>query len=247
MLIFLSGLAAAALAAWLACRLPLKKQNLLLNLLAVLFPLSEIWKQLLLTWANGGVYRWWYFPFQLCSIPMYILLAYPWLRGSSARKTLLMFLMCYCLLGGIAVFADTSGLHYPLKALTVHSYLWHILLIILGITAGITYIRLLRSNEKKALFSRTLMTAFPLRPFVYSSLLYLSCCLIAEFLNLSLDRFGTINMFYINPDYQMQQIIFRDLIPVIGNTNTILLYIASTVSGALILFLFWKLISRLVR
>ena len=54
-------------------------------------------------------------------------------------------------------------------------------------------------------------------------------------------------MFYINPDYQMQQIIFRDLIPVIGNTNTILLYIASTVSGALILFLFWKLISRLVR
>ena len=91
------------------------------------------------------------------------------------------------------------------------------------------------------------MTAFPLRPFVYSSLLYLSCCLIAEFLNLSLDRFGTINMFYINPDYQMQQIIFRDLIPVIGNTNTILLYIASTVSGALILFLFWKLISRLVR
>ena len=47
MLIFLSGLAAAALAAWLACRLPLKRQNLLLNLLAALFPLSEIWKQLL--------------------------------------------------------------------------------------------------------------------------------------------------------------------------------------------------------
>ena len=68
MLIFLSGLAAAALAAWLACRLPLKKQNLLLNLLAVLFPLSEIWKQLLLTWVNGGVYRWWYFPFQLIDI-----------------------------------------------------------------------------------------------------------------------------------------------------------------------------------
>ena len=42
MLIFLSGLAAAALAAWLACRLHLKRQNLLLNLLAALFPLSEI-------------------------------------------------------------------------------------------------------------------------------------------------------------------------------------------------------------
>ena len=162
---------------------------------------SEIWKQFTLTFAiGGGSYIWWYFPFQLCSIPMYILLAYPWLRGSSARKTLLMFLMCYCLLGGIAVFADTSGLHYPLKALTVHSYLWHILLIILGtqrstVSTQRSTVDCSVSNEKKALFSRTLMTAFPLRPFVYSSLLYLSCCLIAEFLNLSLDRFGTINMF----------------------------------------------------
>ena len=48
---------------------------------------SEIWKQFTLTFAiGGGSYIWWYFPFQLCSIPMYILLAYPWLRGSSARK-----------------------------------------------------------------------------------------------------------------------------------------------------------------
>ena len=102
---------------------------------------SEIWKQFALTFTlGGGSYNWWYFPFQLCSIPMYILLAYPWLRHKNARLTILAFLMCYCLLGGIAVFADTSGLHYPLPALTIHSYLWHILLIIIGFTAGFTYI-----------------------------------------------------------------------------------------------------------
>lgn len=207
---------------------------------------SEVWKQLTLTFAiGGGSYIWWYFPFQLCSIPMYILLIYPWLRKRTARLTLLAFLMCYCLLGGIAVFADTSGLHYPLKALTAHSYLWHFLLIILGITSGIVYIRLLRSNEKRTLFSRTLKNAFPLRPFIYSTLLYLACCLIAELLNLSLDRSGTINMFYINPDYRMQQVVFRDLLPLLGNTGVILLYIASTILGAFILFLIWKLVFRL--
>ncbi len=214
----------------------------------VIMACSEVWKQLALTFAAGDVsYNWWYFPFQLCSIPMYILLVYPWLRRDTVRRTLLVFLMCYCLLGGIAVFADTSGLHYPLAALTVHSYLWHILLIILGITAGITYIGLLCSGKKKTLFSRSLMTAFPLRPFIYSSLLYLVCCLTAELLNLSLDRFGTINMFYINPDYRMQQVVFRDLIPFLGNTGVIFLYIASTILGAFILFLVWKLIFRLYK
>ena len=69
---------------------------------------SEIWKQFALTFTlGGGSYNWWYFPFQLCSIPMYILLAYPWLRHKNARLTILAFLMCYCLLGGIAVFADS--------------------------------------------------------------------------------------------------------------------------------------------
>ena len=83
---------------------------------------SEIWKQLTLTFIlNDGQYNWWHFPFQLCSIPMYILLIYPWIRRSALKQTLLTFLMCYGLLGGIAVFADTTGLHYPLPALTASS------------------------------------------------------------------------------------------------------------------------------
>ncbi len=202
---------------------------------------SEIWKQLTLTFAVGhGAYIWWYFPFQLCSIPMYVLLAYPWLGRGNLRLSALVFLMCYCLLGGVAAFADTSGLHYPLRSLTLHSYLWHVLLIALGIGAGCTYLHCLSCERKKTLFSRSLTRAFPLRPFVYSTCLYLACCLTAVLLNLALDRYGTINMFYINPDYEMQQIVFRDLIPILGNGGTILLYIGSTVLGAFILFLIWK-------
>lgn len=219
------------------------KSDIFFFVCGILMLCSEIWKQFILTFSvGGGSYIWWYFPFQLCSIPMYILLIYPWLRQKTARLTLLAFLMSYCLLGGIAVFADTTGLHYPLKALTIHSYLWHILLIVLGIAAGFVYFRLLCLYKKKTLFSRALAAAFPLRPFIYSTFLYLSCCFAAVLLNLFLDRYGTINMFYINPDYKMQQIIFRDFIPVLGNNGTIALYIASTILGALIFFLFWKLI-----
>lgn len=222
------------------------RSDILFFVCGVVMLISEIWKQLVLTFAVGhGSYNWWYFPFQLCSIPMYVLLALPWLRRDMMRRTALVFLMSYGLLGGIAAFADTSGLHYPLAALTLHSFSWHILLILIGTGAGAAYISLLHRDGKKTLFSRTLACAFPLRPFLYSSLFYLLCCLAAEIFNLSLDRFGTINMFYINPAYRMQQIVFRDLVPVIGNPAAISLYIAVTVLGAFLLFLLWKLVFRL--
>ena len=193
---------------------------------------SEIWKQYVLTFVlGGGSYNWWYFPFQLCSIPMYILLAYPWLRRPFVRRILLTFLMSYTLLGGIAVFADTSGLHYSYAPLTVHSYVWHCLLILLGIICGFIYFRFFRNKNT-------------LRAFVGSTGLYLLCCLAAEIINLSFDRLGTINMFYINPDYRMQQIIFHDLSFLIGNLPAIFLYIAATILGAFLLFLAWMLFAR---
>lgn len=214
----------------------------------ILMAISEIWKQFTLTFTLGhGQYNWWYFPFQLCSIPMYVLVIYPFIRREALRRMILVFLMTYCLMAGIAVFADTSGLHYPIAALTAHSYLWHILLIILGVCAGITYTGIINSDRKKTLFSRAASRAFPLRPFIYSTFFYLACCLAAELLNLSLDRFGTINMFYINPDYNMQQVVFRDLVPVAGNSAAILLYIAASVLGAFLFFGIWHLIFRATR
>lgn len=201
---------------------------------------SELWKQLTLTFSvGGGAYNWWYFPFQLCSIPMYVLLLYPWFRQNRIRRALLTFLMCYGLLGGLAAFADQSGLHYPAAPLTLHSYLWHILLILVGVGAGITYGRLQPSPS----FRRP----FPLRPFLHATALYLGCCCTAEVLNLTLDRFGTINMFYINPNYPMQQIVFRDLIPYLGNIPVILLYIAASILGAFLLFLVWKIVFHFFR
>lgn len=67
---------------------------------------SEILKQLLLTFVmNNGHYNLWYFPFQLCSLPMYLLVLYPFFHTEPARDAILGFLSTYNLLGGIAVFS----------------------------------------------------------------------------------------------------------------------------------------------
>ncbi len=197
----------------------------------LLMLVSEIWKQICLTFfLNDGIYNWRYFPFQLCSIPMYILLVLPYTKKPVLRNTLLTFLMTFGLLGGIAVFADTSGLHYPIIALTFHSYAWHVLLIVIGILAAI------------ARFSESPAAPLALCDYRRAVLLYLLCCIISAMINQVCGRFGTINMFYINPDYHMEQIIFSDLVPVLGNVPVIFLYIAMTILGAGILFLIWYLI-----
>lgn len=185
---------------------------------AVLMLVSEIWKQWTLTFVLGhGHYNLWYFPFQLCSIPMYVCLSLM-LFGRKHEKLsalLLSFLMSFGLLGGIFAFFDTSGMHYHYAPLTIHSYAWHILLIILGCYSGLC---------KK--------TEHSCRGLRFSISLYLSCCLIATAFNLIFDRFGPINMFYINPHYLMNQKVFSHIADTFGNPVGILSYIMASMTGA---------------
>ena len=210
---------------------------------------SEILKQLLLTFVvDDGHYTLWYFPFQLCSLPMYLLVLYPFFHTESARNTILGFLATYNLLGGIAVFFDTSGMHYPLLILTVHSYLWHILLIITGILSGILLVQksatvpsLSYSKDMKRQLTDTSMHHL-LPSFSRITLLYILFALIAEYLNHILDSFGEINLFYINPDYQMTQVFFVKIGELCGNNLAILVYILATIFGAGILYGFWNIL-----
>lgn len=212
----------------------------------IILLIYEISKQLLLTFLlEKGTYNWWYFPFQLCSIPMYLSLVFPWCKRESVRNTVLCFLATYSLLSGIIVFADTSGLHYPLLFLTVSSYVWHILLIVLGLAAGLSLISGQKQKQKKMSCSSKSSSLLHLKLFGTATLLYLSCCIVAEIINLTFDRLGTINMFYINPHYSMQQIVFRSIVPYAGNTAAIIIYILSTVFGAFLFFIIWKLFFRI--
>lgn len=186
--------------------------------------LSEIWKQYCITYiVNKNCYDWWYFPFQLCSIPMYICLLLPFVT-EKIRKIFLTFLMTFGLMGGSFTFFDTSGLHYPYAPLTVHSYLWHILLIIIGITAGIC--------RKKS-------TA---KEFLGSAFCYLACCAVATALNIAFHSYGNINMFYISPYYAMSQKVFGNIAGLTGNNAGIIIYITANLTGAYVIFRIWALI-----
>ena len=186
--------------------------------------ISEIWKQYCLTYiVNNGTYNWWYLPFQLCSIPMYVCLVLPWCASVRIRGVLLAFLMDFGLLGGIFAFLDTTGMYYSYPPLTVHSFAWHILLIVIGIRAGLGR----EADTSWAGFKKCVC-------------MFLACCLIATTFNLLFHPYGKINMFYISPYYPMGQVVFRDIARLLGNSAGILLYIASILTGAGLLHLLWN-------
>ena len=154
---------------------------------------------------------------------MYICLAFPVIPSEHACRLMLTFLMDFGLLGGIFTFFDTTGMYYPYFPLTVHSFAWHILLILIGIYAG-------RTGKADASF----------KGFAQSAGIFLSCCLLATLFNLIFHPLGRINMFYISPYYQMGQIVFRKIARIWGNTAGILCYLIAILVGAGLLHLIWK-------
>ncbi len=206
------------------------KENLLYLVTGIILLSSEIWKQYVLAFVMRiGPEQWSYLPFQLCSLPMYLCILVWAFRDRPLRQHLLIFLSDFSLLSGLIAFLDTSGMHYGYVPLTVHSYLWHLAIAGVGIYSGL----LTRDRT--------------VRSFLPAAGIYLVCCGIAELINFSFDSRGIVNMFYINPHYYMNQIVFSSMLKFLPNRAVILIYIFMTMLGAFLIHLFWLLAGSRVR
>lgn len=216
-------LPAALAAAWKLRGLSETRAVFLLFLLGIFLAASEVYKQLFLYYIeNGRHYNWWYFPFQLCSLPMYLCLLLPVL-SPKARKIVFTFMYQYNLLGALLVFAEPSGLFHPYLALTLHGFLWHGILVFIGFWI---------------LFSGRADTCR--RQFLTSTALFLICCAAATGINV-LARFAAsppwqdADMFYISPFYQNTQIVFHQIAECLGIFPGNAVYIGAVVAGAAVM------------
>ncbi|MCB7317215.1 TMEM164 family acyltransferase [Lacrimispora sp. 210928-DFI.3.58] len=218
-----AGTAAAAL---LAYRLSRSRRyapdiHAPLFLCGLILAASEAYKQgFLYTVCGNGHYDWWYFPFQLCSIPMYLCLLLPLLKKRNMQKLLTVFytfIQDFGLLGGIMALAEPSGLMHPYWTLTLHGFLWHFILIFIGLTCALT------GNGKKGI-----------RDFLDTIPLFLFCCAAATCINILSHPYGNADMFYISPYYPNGQVIFHQIALTIGILPGNLLYLLSVILGGAI-------------
>lgn len=139
----------------------------------------EVYKQLFLYHiVNGGTYDWWYFPFQLCSVPMYLCILLPVLckagkaapdpnlscecgnahftcRRSKSCTAVLTFLATYTFVGAVAALAVPEDFLRSYVTLTLHGFIWHGILLFICLVvvfSGIADLRLGGFMRSTALF-----------------------------------------------------------------------------------------------
>lgn len=182
---------------------------------------GEAYKQFFLYYiVNGRRFDWWYFPFQLCSVPMYLCLLAslpPVKKRPKLYALFCTFIQDFGLLGGVMALAAPSGLMHPYWTLTLHGFLWHFILIFLGLSCAF---------EKKSLAG--------IRGFAAVLPLFALCCLAAELINVAAHPYGNADMFYISPYYPNSQVIFHQAALKAGIAAGNLLYLSCVALGGLL-------------
>lgn len=183
-------------------------------LCGLILALGEVYKQLFLyEIVNDFHYDWWYFPFQLCSTPMYVCLMFPFLPSGPWQKSALIYLQDFSLLGGIMALAFPFDLMHPYWTLTLHGLLWHLILIFISFFAAGTD---LYSHDAKSFFC--------------SLPLFFLFCLIATAINCFHRE--SANMFYISPFQLTTQPVFRQIAARYGIPAGNMVYLISICTGA---------------
>lgn len=178
----------------------------------------ELYKQLFLFFIiHQQHYDWWYFPFQLCSLPMYLCLLTPKLPKGWLKTSLCTFLQDYSILGGVAALIVPEGFSDIHWTLTLHGYVWHLLLIVISLLIALTG----RGDIARKGFLRTLP-------------LFFTFSVLAMIINVAAPGHGQANMFYISPYYPTPQPVFHEIALVLGIWPASILYLLTIIAGAFV-------------
>lgn len=178
---------------------------------------SEVFKAVYLYFLFGS-YPWSDFPFQLCSIPMYLCFAYCF----TGKLYFEQFIMVYSLIGAVASFCVPTAVFSRYIVLTAHSLFWHGYLFFLAVF-------LIIRAEKEEL---KIKNFFPV------GVLYLILSVAAVAMNAAFADIsgGRMNMFFLGPNYP-DMLILNDIYTNSGWIPATLGMIGTTLGAGLAVYL----------
>lgn len=213
----LIGFLVCGYCAWKLRKVSDKSACVILFVIGVILAISEVYKQLFYYFVvMDNQYAWGDFPFQLCSIPMYICLIAPWLKKGKLQRGMYSFLVLYNLLGGAISFAEPSGLLHDYWFLTVHALAWHMSLVFIGLFVCFSR----RGGNTKEDYWGATKTFWVL-------------CVIAFGINCLVQNVfqGDINMFFVGPG-DSPIVVFKQFSQWFGWYVNTFIYIAAVSIGA---------------
>lgn len=195
-----------------------RQNDILLFSLGLTLLIAEIYKFFFYYYNVGNNHIVWkVFPFQLCSLAMYICLIIPFIKKEATKRALYNFLIAFNFPGGLISILIPSGLIHNYISLTIHAFLWHAILLFIGF-----YLFL----SKRAGFDKT--------EFKSSLKYFYITVLIAQIINTIFHKAGYINMFYISPFYKSPIFFFKSISEKYGPITNFIVYTFAMIIGCYI-------------
>lgn len=218
------GLAVVITVAYFLRRLSPKANRILLLCIGIFLMVAELYKQLFYYYVVGKEsYAWWIFPFQLCSVPMYLCIFCGICRNEKVNSWLYEFMFAFNFFGGMISFVEPSGLNHPYVTLTLHAYIWHMLLIFIGF-----YLY----------FSKRACRDW--KGYLKGMAVFGVAVVLAQIANVIAQGHGGFNMFYISPYSASPLFFFNEFYTSHGWLANMALYLfALLLAGAIIYYAFY--------
>ncbi len=165
----------------------------------IAFFFLELYKQLYVTFVLcEGRYDFGFFPFQFCSLPLYLCLSVPFWKEGKWKEACYRFLALYGTMGGCLVLAYPAW--FDSLALCLHTMVWHIAMISLGL--WILFSRGYGSRYREELLPATAV--------------FLGAVTVATLLNVLLHSAAAnskspLNLFYMSPYESTYFLVIRDV------------------------------------
>lgn len=180
----------------------------------------EVYKQLFIYYiVNNGEYNWWFFPFQLCSVPMYLCVLLPFIP-EKVRNSFLTFMSTYTFVSAAAALIYPEDFLRPYITLTAHGFIWH------GILLFISLLLVFSSASDLSL-----------KGFMRATALFIILSLTAVLINAAVETliqpgrqlFTHAYMFYLNPYQYSPQPIVNEIQHKLGIPAGLFLYTFSII------------------
>lgn len=188
--------------------------------------ISEIFKQCIhaMDVVDGMAewnYSWRVFPFQFCSVPMYLYIIAGIIRKGKVYDTILCFLATFALFGGLAVSIYPSTVLSATLYNSLHTMIWHGSLLIIAVMLLVTG-----------------TVALSFKSVFKAGIVFVIILVIAQAMNFTWHFLGdpdkTFSMFYISPYYKCDIPVLHDIKEKAPYIVFIISYIAGFIAVACI-------------
>ena len=213
-----------------------KRVRRVVFIVAVIVVLFEIYKQIVYNFTGGEEitfkYQWYIFPWQFCSIPMYVGLLTGIFRKGRIHNALCAFLATYAMFAGLCVMVYPGDVFIRFIGINIQTMVCHGSMIIVAIY--LLYTQYVKLNHK------TMLAAMS----VFAVALGIAVLLNEVAYRVWLPEGETFNMFFVSPHFPPTLLVYSSVQAAVAYPWCLILYFAGFSAATYVILLFAMMIKK---